>query len=126
MKKFDFSKMKEKEKEVIFFLDKGDSFPIKIEVDNPYIQSKEKEIHIVFKEKIYFLLKVRKIYKNTKENYQFLIFLSKNAKEWASVYHMQTIKKIFDLKKNFLSFSFGISKKKGLFGKFLLKTLTGE
>jgi hypothetical protein len=118
------------------YLDKGDRFPLELSIDTDIIGIADKKIDMEAKQKLFFMLKMpenlskeklteledlskekisemsesdkRKIFAN------YMLYISRDATEWAPVSDIKAIKKVFGSKGGTISFGVGISEKQGI------------
>ena len=122
----------------VAYLDKGDMFPMEISCDTDIIGIKDEKINMVAKQKLFFMLKmpeniskeelleldnlnkgkISKMSEADKKNFfnNFMLYISKDATEWAPISDIKSIKKVFGTKSKggTISFGMGMSKKEGI------------
>ena len=125
------------------YLDKGDRFPLEFSLDTDMIEIADRKIDIVAKQKLFFMLKIpEKLSKEelsgledlSKEKISemsesdkrkffanFMLYISKDAAEWAPVSDIKAIKKVFGSKGGTISFGMGMSKKEGIWSYLNVK-----
>jgi hypothetical protein len=117
------------------YLDKGDSFPLGLNIDDDIIGVKQKSIDIVLKEKLYFMLKLPENPSKEElakleniEKYlasmskselmeffeRYMLFVSRDAKHWAPIYDGKALKEVLGIKQGHFTFGFGMDRKQGV------------
>lgn len=122
----------------VVYLDRGDMLPLEISLDTDIIGIEDEKVNVVAKQKLFLMLKMpenlskvelleleslskeqlskmseadkRKFYAN------FMLYISKDATEWAPISDIQSIKKVFGSKSKggTISFGMGMTKKEGI------------
>ena len=104
----------------VVYLDKGDMFPLEISFDTDIIGIANEKINVVAKQKLFFMLKMpenlskeewvelqnlnkEKLSEMSKEDKRkffanFMLYISKDATEWAPISDIKSIKKVFGSK----------------------------
>jgi hypothetical protein len=125
------------------YLDKGDRFPLELSFDTDFIGIADRKINIVAKQKLFFMLKIPENLSKVelaeletlskeklsemsesdrrKFSANFMLYISKDAKEWAPVSDLKAIKKVFGSKGGTISFGMGMSKKEGIWSCLVIK-----
>jgi hypothetical protein len=109
----------------VIYLNKGDEIPLKMTLESEVIEIDNEEIIVTLKQKVYFRLRIpeginaESIKKISVKNKQkifkdFMIYLSLDAKSWASYTNIKAVKKVFGIKRGSVSFGMGITKADGL------------
>jgi hypothetical protein len=118
------------------YLDKGDRFPLELSLDTDIIGIADRKIDVVAKQKLFFMLKMpenlskeelaelenlskEKISEMSESDRRklfasFMLYISRDASEWAPVSDIKAIKKVFGSKGGTISFGMGMSKKEGI------------
>ena len=125
------------------YLDKGDRFPLELSFDTDIIGIADKKIDMEAKQKLFFMLKMpenlskdelsvlenlskKKISEMSESDKRkffanFMLYISKDATEWAPVSDIKAIKKVFGSKGGTISFGMGMSKKEGVWSYLNVK-----
>jgi hypothetical protein len=125
------------------YLDKGDRFPLELSFDTDIIGIADRRIDMEAKQKLYFMLKMPENLSNeelaelenlSKEKISemsesdkrkffanYMLYISRDATEWAPVGDIKAIKKVFGIKGGTISFGVGISEKQGIRSYFDVK-----
>jgi len=125
------------------YLDKGDRFPLELSLDTDIIEIADRKIDIVAKQKLFFMLripeklskeelsglenlskdKISEMSETEKRTFfeYFMLYISKNATEWAPVSDIKAVKKLFGSKGGTISFGMGMSKKDGIWSYLNVK-----
>lgn len=125
------------------YLDKGDRFPLELSLDTDIIGIANGKIDMVAKQKLFFMLRIpenlsieelaelenlskekiseisesdkRKLFANL------MLYISRNATEWAPISDIKAIKKVLGSKGGTISFGMGMSKKEGIWSYLNVK-----
>lgn len=109
----------------VFFLDKGDTLPLKFVLENDILSAPDGEINLILKQKIYFRLKMPEALNSDnlpsmsdeekrKHLNEVEIFLSPDATRWAPSTDIKAIEHVFGIKGGFFSVGPGITKEEGI------------
>jgi hypothetical protein len=123
------------------YLDKGDTFPLELKIDNDIVGLKQKSIDIEIKQRLYFMVKVpedptkeelerlakldfESMSSSEQENFfrRYMLYLSMDAEHWAPLYDGRALKKVLGIKKGSFSFGVGMDKDKGVKSVLTVKT----
>jgi hypothetical protein len=118
------------------YLDKGDKFPLELSFDTDIIGIADKKIDVEAKQKLYFMLKmpenlskkelaelenlskekISEMSESDKKKFfaNYMLYISRDATEWAPVSDIKAIKKVFGIKGGTISFGVGISEKESI------------
>ncbi len=120
----------------VVYIDKGEMFPLELSVDTDIIGIADKKIDMVANQKLFFMLKtpenlskkelvelenlskekLSEMSESDKRKFfaNFMLYISKDATEWAPFSDIKSIKKVFGSKGGTISFGMGMSKKEGI------------
>jgi hypothetical protein len=123
------------------YLDKGDTFPLKLNIDNDAIGISQKSIDIVIKRKLYFMVKMpenptkeeleklekldfESMSKSEQENFfrRYMLYVGTDAEHWAPMYDGRALKSVLGIKGGRFSIGFGMDKKEGVKSVLTVKT----
>jgi hypothetical protein len=123
------------------YMDKGDSFPLELNIDNDIVGVKQKSIDLEIKQRLYFMVKVPKdptkeelervakldftsMSSSEQQNFfrRYMLFLSMDAEHWAPLYDGRALKKVLEIRKGSFSFGVGMDKDKGVKSVLTVKT----
>jgi hypothetical protein len=123
------------------YLDKGDTFPLALNVDNNIIGVSQKSIDMVMKQKLYFMVKMpenptkeeleklenfdwNSMSKSEQEKFfeRYMLYVSVDAEHWAPMYDGKALKHVLGIKSGTLSFGIGMDKKEGVKSVLTVKT----
>jgi hypothetical protein len=128
-------------KNYIGYLDKGDTFPLTLNIDNDILGVNQKTIDIVMKRKLYFMVKMPE--NPTKEELEiveklswdsmskselekfferYMLYVSVDAVHWAPLYDGKALKQVLGIKGGTFSFGIGMDKKEGVKSVLTVKT----
>ena len=129
----------------VFYLNKGDSVPLRLSMDTDFMEFKQDRIDLVAKEKLYFMIKIpenlsadelahlkklnaRSFSKmSARQRAAFLkdymLFVSKDAQHWAPLYGSKAYRQILGFKKGLLSFGIMASATDGLGASLDIRTV---
>jgi hypothetical protein len=123
------------------YLDKGDSFPLELKIDNNIVSVKQKSIDIEIKQRLYFMVTVpadptkeelervakldfESMSSSEQENFfrRYMVYLSMDAEHWAPLYDGRALKKVLEIRHGSFSFGVGMDKDKGVKSVLTVKT----
>jgi hypothetical protein len=123
------------------YLDKGDTFPLELDIENDILGVGQKSIDIVMKKKLYFSVKLpdnptkeelERIEKldfdsmsqaEQEEFFQrYMLYVSQDALHWAPMYDGKALKQVLGIKSGTFSFGIGMTPKEGLKSVLAIKT----
>jgi hypothetical protein len=123
------------------YIDKGETLPLELKIENDMVGIKQKIIDIEIKRRIYFMMKLPE--NPTKEELEklakldfasmseaemknffkrYMLYLSIDAEHWAPLYDGRALKHVLGIKKGTFSLGIGADKDKGIKSIFTLKT----
>jgi hypothetical protein len=124
------------------YLDKGDSFPLELNIDNNFIGVGGKSIDIVMKKRLYFMVKLpdnptkeelEKLEKldfasmNESEQKRFfsryMLYVGTDTEHWAPMYDGRALKSVLGIKSGTFSFGIGMNKTEGVKSVLTVKTV---
>ena len=108
-----------------FYLDKGDTIPVKMTVDSELADIADWNCDLVLKQKVYFRLKMPEgmnttnelaMSENGKQKFlrNMMVYLSADAKRWVPYTDIHAAAKAFAIKGGSISFGMGITKQDGI------------
>jgi hypothetical protein len=123
------------------YLDKGDTFPLELDIENDVLGVSQKSIDIVMKKRLYFSVKLpdnptkeelERIEKldfdsmsqaEQEEFFQrYMLYVSLDAVHWAPMYDGKALKQVLGIKSGTFSFGIGMTPKEGLKSVLTVKT----
>ncbi len=123
------------------YLDKGDTFPLTLNIDNDVIGINQKSIDVVIKRKLYFMVKMpenptkeelarlekldfESMTRSEQENFfsRYMLYVGTDAEHWAPMCDGRALKHVLGIKRGTFSFGFGMDKKEGVKSVFTVKT----
>ncbi len=123
------------------FLDKGDTFPMTLNIENDVIGIKQKSIDFVIKRKLYFMVKMpdnptkeelarlekldfESMSKSEQDNFfrRYMLYVGTDAEHWAPMHDGRALKHVLGIKRGTFSVGFGMDKKEGVKSVFTVKT----
>jgi hypothetical protein len=128
-------------KEYAGYLDKGDTFPLMLSIDDDIIGVKQKSIDIAIKQKLYFMVKMPD--DPTKEELRiieqfdwdslgeaeqkkfverYMLYVSRDALHWAPIYDGKALKQVMGIKGDRFSFGIGMTTEDGVKSVLTVKT----
>lgn len=124
------------------YLDKGDIFPLKLDIDNNILGVNQKSIDILIKQRLYFMVKVPenptkeelarlekldfdKMSKAELESFfsRYMLYVGTDAEHWAPMYDGRALKQVLGIKSGTFSLGFGMDKKEGVKSVLTVKTV---
>ena len=134
-----YSQMQKLEKvsslyDTVAYVDKGETIPMEISLDNDLVDLKERKIDFILKERIYFLLKrpenlsreekaalesldeekLAKMSESEQKRYFQNIMLSRDAVHWAPLGNMKAMKEVLEIQRGSIAIGLGMTKKEGI------------
>jgi len=124
------------------YLDKGDTFPLTLNIENSYIGVKQKSVDMVIKQRLYFMVKMPE--NPTKEELarlekldfdsmgqaeqesffsRYMLYVGTDAEHWAPLYDGRALKSVLGIRSGTFSIGFGMDKKDGVKSVLTVKTL---
>jgi len=117
----------------VVYLNKGDKIPLKMTVDSDLLELNDDQINLILKQKVYFRVKMpdgineekisamneqekQEVSKNT------LLYVSADAKNWATISDVKAIKHIFGIEGGSFSIGMGMTKEDGVLISMSAKT----
>lgn len=123
------------------YLDKGDTFPLTLHIDNDVIGVTQKSIDVVIKQKLYFMVKMpenptkeeleklekldfESMSKSEQMNFfnRYMLYVGTDAMHWAPMYDGRALKRVLGIKGGTFSLGFGMDKKEGVKSVLTVKT----
>ncbi len=123
------------------YLDKGDTFPLKLDIDNNILGVNQRYIDILIKQRLYFMMKLpenptkeelAKLEKLDFENMskseqeyffsRYMLYVGTDAEHWAPMYDGRALKRVLGIKGGTFSLGFGMDKKEGVKSVLTVKT----
>ena len=123
------------------YLEKGESFPLEINIDNDILGVRQKSIDIVMKKRLYFMVKMPE--NPTKEELErlkkldfdsmseaelkrffsrYMLYLGTDAEHWAPLYDGRALKRVLGVKSGKFSFGLGMNNTEGIKSVLTVKT----
>lgn len=129
----------------VFYLNKGDSFPLMLSMDTDFMELKQDRIDLVAKQKLYFMIKMpenlgtdelarlRKLdarsfsmmsaHQRAAFLKDYMLFVSKDAQHWAPLYGSKAYRRILGFKKGMVSFAIMAGNNDGLGASLDIRTV---
>lgn len=129
----------------IIYLNKGDSFPLKISMDTDFMAFKQDQVEIVAKQKLYFMIEMpenlspeelARLKKMDTQSFsemsaeqkkeffkKYKLYLSKDALHWAPLNRPKTLRQVMGYKYGTLSLGMMASTTEGLGASLILRTV---
>jgi len=123
------------------YLDKGDTFPLKLEIDNDIIGVNQKAIDIAMKQKLYFMVKMPEnptkeeltrvekldfdsMSDSERESFfkRYMLYVGTDAEHWAPMSDGRALKNVLGIKGGTFSVGFGMDQKEGVKSVLTVKT----
>jgi hypothetical protein len=124
------------------FLDKGDTFPLTLNIENSFIGVNQKSIDIVMKQRLYFMVKMPEnptkeelarlekldfdsMSKSEMESFfsRYMLYVGTDAEHWAPMYDGRALKSVLGIRSGTFSIGFGMDKKDGVKSVLSVKTM---
>lgn len=123
------------------YLDKGDTFPLELSIDDDIIGVKQKSIDIAMKQRLYFMVRMpddpspdelriieRFDWASLSEAEQrrfverYMLYVSRDALHWAPIYDGKALKQMMGIKGGRFSFGIGMNAENGVKSVLTVKT----
>ncbi len=123
------------------YLDKGDTFPLTVNIENDAIGINQKSVDILIKRKLYFMVKMpenptkeelqrlekldfESMGKSERENFfsRYMLYIGTDAVHWAPMDDGRALKHVLGIKSGTLSVGFGMDKNEGVKSVLTVKT----
>ncbi len=123
----------------VAYVDKGETIPMEISVDNDLIGLKDTKVDFILKERIYFRFenlsgeewaalqnldeeKLSKMSDAEKRKYLRNLMLSRDAIHWAPLVNRKAMKELLGIKGGSIALGLGMTKKEGIWSSLKIKT----
>ncbi len=123
------------------YLEKGDTFPLTLNIENDVIGINQKSIDVAIKRKLYFMVKMpenptmeelarlekldfESMSKSELKNFfsRYMLYVGTDAEHWAPMYDGRALKSVLGIKRGSFSVGFGMDKKEGVKSVLTVKT----
>jgi len=123
------------------YLDKGDTFPLTLDIDNNILGVNQKSIDVLIKQRLYFMMKLpenptkEELAKLEKLDFtnmskseleyffsRYMLYVGTDAVHWAPMYDGRALKQVLGIKGGTFSLGFGMDKKEGVKSVLTVKT----
>lgn len=124
------------------YLDKGDTFPLKLDIDSNILGVNQKSLDIMIKQRLYFMVKLPenptkeelarlekldfdKMTKSEMDSFfrRYMLYVGTDAEHWAPMYDGRALKQVLGIKGGTFSLGFGMDKKEGVKSVLSVKTV---
>ncbi len=123
------------------YLNKGDTFPLKLDIDSNIVGIRQKTLDIVLKQKLYFMMKLPEnptkeelaklekldfanMSKSEQESFfsRYMLYVGTDAEHWAPICDGRALKRVLGIKGGTFSLEFGMDEKEGVKSVLTVKT----
>ncbi len=123
------------------YLDKGDTFPLKLDIESNILDVNHKSIDILIKQRLYFMVKMPEsptkeelaklekldfanMSKSEQKSFfsRYMLYVGTDGEHWAPMYDGRALKHVLGIKRGTFSVGFGMDKKDGVKSVLTVKT----